>query len=603
MSKQIYVFLLLITSSFSSVLAQNPPNIILILTDDQGWNGTSQPMLPGMASSKSDYYVTPNVERLALKGMTFSQGYAPAAKCAPTRNSILTGQTPAKTKRTTTGTGFKTGERLIPPSINSSIDGNMTTFPEVIKQIAPTYLTAHFGKWHLGTSTPDNHGFDRQDGANGNDVGNAANAQEIQTDPKKIFTLSDSAVNFMDDAVSASRPFYLQISHYAVHTALEATQSSFNTYSDPILRPVGTTHNSPIYGAMTEDLDQGLGLILDKIDSLGIGNDTYIIYMSDNGAASSQSSNTPLKRSKVFLYEGGIRVPFLIAGPNIPANSNSDIPIVGYDLYPTIIEWIAGNTTSVPADVEGESFVSILENGATSLTRTTPMIFHSPHYDTPAAKKPCSAIVENNYKLYVDYESGSFELYDLDTDIRENTNLFTTLPTIASDLCIKLRDYLKSVNADMPTLDDTHANNPGTAPDADNDGLDDSWEFRELLTVAYDGMDDPDGDGLNNTSEFTNGTDPYQNSTSAKHQIGQHLIQVFPNPVDNQLTIQLPTALTSMAIQIQITDLYGRTIKHFSFENEAIIHLEISDLSKGIFFLEVRNDKKQLLSIEKIMKL
>ena len=602
MNKHIYVFLLLVSSTMT-LFAQNPPNIILVLTDDQGWNGTSQEMILNMTNSKSDYYITPNVERLAAQGMTFSQGYAPAAKCSPTRNSILTGQTPAKTKRTTTGNGFTTGQILIPPTISASIDPNMVTFPEVIKQVAPNYLTAHFGKWHLGNIAPDGHGFDRQDGANGNNVGNGANGQSTQIDPKQIFTISDSAMNFMDDAVTSNRPFYMQLSHYAVHTAIEATQSTLDIYNNSTLRPPGSIHNDPLYGAMTEDLDKGLGLILDKIDSLGIGNDTYIIYMSDNGAQNGQSSSEPLKKSKTFLYEGGIRVPFLISGPNIPANTRSDIPIVGYDLYPTIIEWITGNINAVPADIEGTSLVSMLTNGTTPLNRIAPIIFHSPHYDTSPSKKPSSAIVEDNYKLYVDYESGSFELYDLDNDIGENTNLFTSQPVIATDLCIQLRDYLKLVNADMPTLDETHPNNPGTAPDADNDGLDDSWEFRELLTVAYNGTDDPDGDGFDNAHEFANGMDPYQNSTSTEHSLGQHLFKIFPNPVENQLTIQLPTELATTAIQVNINDLYGRNLGGFSFKNQSNISLDISHLSKGIFFLEIKNEKGQVLGVEKVMKM
>jgi len=602
MNKHILILMLLIGST-AALFAQNKPNIILILTDDQGWNGTSHQMISSMINSKSDFYVTPNVERLAAQGMSFSQGYAPAAKCSPTRHSILTGQTPAKTKRTTTGNGFTTGEILVPPTISSNLQVAMITFPELIKQVEPNYLTAHFGKWHLGNLSPDNHGFDRQDGANGNNVGNATNGQVIQTDPKKIFTLSDSATNFMEDAVNANRPFYLQVSHYAVHSVVEASQSMYDIYNNSALRPPGTIHNDPFYGAMTEDLDRGLGLILDKIDSLGIGNDTYIIYMSDNGAPSNLSDNNPLKLSKIFLYEGGIRVPFFISGPNIPANSESSIPVVGYDLYPTIMEWIRGNTNDVPAEIEGISLATMLLNGTTPLVRNTPMVFHSPHYDTPAAKKPSSAIVEDNYKLYVNYETGSFELYDLDADIGETTNLFTTLTTVATDLCITLRDYLKSVNADMPTLDETHSNNPGTAPDADNDGLDDEWEFRELLTVAYDGTDDPDGDGLDNANEFANGTDPYQNLSSTKHQVGQHLIKIFPNPVENQLNIQLPIELTAIALRIQITDLYGRTLKQFSFENTSAINLDLEHLPKGILLLEIRNEEGMLLGIEKILKL
>ena len=601
MQQRFFLMLILLISSVS-LFAQNP-NIIIVLSDDQGWTGTSHRMIDNANNSRSDYYVTPNIERIAANGMTFSQGYAPAAKCAPTRNSILTGQTPASALFTTTGNGLTSGEILNTPMITPSLDANKTTLPELIKQIAPTYWTAHFGKWHLGNVTPDNHGFDRHDGSNNNDAGNATNGQPIQTDPKKIFTLSDSAMSFIDDAFNNNHPFYMQISHYAVHSVDEATQGTFNTYSDASLRPPGNNHNDTLYGAMTEDLDKGLGLILDKLDALGIANNTYVIYLSDNGASTTQSANTPLRRGKTFLYEGGIRVPFLISGPNVPASTYNTIPVVGYDLYPTIIEWITGNTNSVPTEVEGESLVSILNNSSTNLVRNKPMVFHSPHYDANGSKTPSSAIVQDNYKLQVNYETGSFELYDLDVNIRENNNLFTTMPSIATDLCLQLRDYLKSVNADMPALDETHANNPGTAPDVDNDGLDDEWEFRELLTYHYDGTDDPDMDGFTNAQEFANGTDPYQSAINTNHFIEQNAVRVFPNPFTNQLNVELSPVLENSSIHISITDVYGKEIRQYIFENQSSIVLNTLNFPKGVLFLNIRNGKNELLKAQKIVSM
>lgn len=585
------------------ILAQNQPNIILVLVDDQGWTGTSLQMKNGLSTSKSDYYQTPNLERLAQNGMTFSQGYAPAAKCAPTRHGILTGQSPAKTKRTTTGNGTTTGRILVPPTITSSIDPNLTTFPELIKQINSNYWTAHFGKWHLGgnNNAPDFNGFDRHDGANGNSAGDASNGLSIQTDPKKIFTLTDSAMNFMEEAVNSNHPFYLQVSHYAVHTLLESTQSMFNIYSDPMLRPAGTNHNDTLYGAMTEDLDVGLGMLLDKVDALGITNNTYIIYISDNGAQTGLSNNVPLSNGKVYLKEGGIRVPFVITGPNVLANSYSDVAVNGYDFYPTIIEWIDGNTNNVPSDVEGSSLVATLANGTATPNRSVPMIFHSPHYDTNQGKRPSSAIVEDNYKFYVNYETGSFELYDLDNDISESNNLFITLPAIADDLCLKLRDYLKSVSADMPALDETHADFTGTGTDVDADGLDDTWELRELLTYHYDGSDDPDGDGLTNAQEFADGTDPYQNSVNTQSQLNNYSFYIFPNPVQNQLTITSTNVYQN--VEIHVSDMLGKTINVYPFENTSSLQVNTSDFPKGLFVVEIRTRTGLTLNVKKLMKL
>jgi len=237
------------------------------------------------------------------------------------------------------------------------------------------------------------------------------------------------------------------------------------------------------------------------------------------------------------------------------------------------------------------------------LVRNKPMIFHSPHYDANGTKAPSSAIVQDNYKLHINYETGSFELYDLDLNIRENNNLFTSEPSIATDLCLQLRDYLKSVNADMPSLDETHANNTGTAPDIDNDGLDDEWEFRELLTYHYDGTDDPDNDGDDNATEFANGTDPYQNTIGTNSFIEENAVRVFPNPFTNQLNIDLSSALENTFIQISITNVYGKIIRQYTFENQSSIILNTTDLPKGVLILNIRNDKNELLSAKKIVSM
>ena len=146
------------------VNAQSPPNIILILADDQGWNGTSVQMDPELSNSKSDFYETPNLERLASSGMRFSQAYAPSPKCSPSRMSILTGKTTARNRFTETSSATSSGEILLTPASNTSITDSELTLPEYLKSLSEwNYRTGHFGKWHLGQDDPTLHGFDESD--------------------------------------------------------------------------------------------------------------------------------------------------------------------------------------------------------------------------------------------------------------------------------------------------------------------------------------------------------------------------------------------------------------------------------------------------------
>ncbi len=493
--------------------SMNPPNFVFILADDMGWNGTSALIKAGETASQSDFYETPNIDQLALEGMTFSQGYAPAPKCSPSRNSILTGQTTARNQFTETGNSIASGEILIEATTNTTIDVADVTIGEWLHSIGSNYRTAHYGKWHLGSGgTVLNNGFDEGDGATTNAEGDAADGMVIQADPKRIFDITNKGMDFMDQAVTDGVPFYLQLSHYAVHSSIETRAATQSYYAG---KTPGTVHDNVSFAAMTQDLDTGIGQIMQKIDDLGIENDTYIIFMSDNGGASMFSSNGILRAGKLFLFEGGLRVPFIIKGPNVTANVHSDEPVVGYDLFPTIAELSQG-TAALPNDLDGTSLVPLLSQ--TSINRTEPLYFHSPHYVNAGLKKPRSAIIEGNYKFIVDYESCSNYLFDLDANIRERDmqNLISSNPTLATDLTIKLRNHLKSVNANMPSLNAAHAmfsGNGGTSTDVDADGLDDVWEFRELLCFQYNATDDPDGDGLTNAQEMAEGTDPLTRTT------------------------------------------------------------------------------------------
>ncbi|WP_081979182.1 YHYH protein [Lacinutrix jangbogonensis] len=510
MNKSFYLKFLILFC-FNQVSAQSP-NFVIIVVDDQGWTGSSVQMDANILGSKSDFYVTPEMESMSQAGITFSQGYAPAPKCAPSRASILTGRTTARNNFTSTDNDIATGKILIEGTTETALDGADITYAEWLKSTGLNYRTAHFGKWHLGsaaTSSPSSNGFDFNDGNTNNSNGNQGGT--VQTDPKKIFDLTNRSISFIQDAVTDGVPFLLQLSHYAVHNNIEARQETIDLYNDPSQRPLGTLHTNIEYGAMTEDTDDGIGQLLAEITNLGLDSNTYIMLISDNGGQlGNLTDNTPLAFGKTFLYEGGIRVPFIIKGPNITSNSYNTEAVVEYDLFPTIAE-LTGSSLALPANIDGQSLVPLLTGN--TFNRTAPIYFHSPHYDINPNKTPRSAVIDGQYKLVVTYETGNISLYDLSTDIGETTDISASQASIAQELCIKLRDHLKAVNATMPTLDPTNALFSGAEPDVDNDGLDDAWEFRELLSYTYGPNDDPDNDGDNNITEFMNGTDPYSLNT------------------------------------------------------------------------------------------
>ena len=243
------------------------PNFILILADDQGWNGTSVKMMHNEPGSKSDYFETPNLELLAERGIRFSDAYAGAPVCAPSRYSIQFGKTPARLS-------------LIRVGMNTDhIDHEgFTSIPKALKKINSQYRTAHFGKWGMG-SNPSILGYDISDGPTKNKDGNFINNKSqwenvIKKDPKNIFSLTNKAIDFIASSKAQEKPFYLQISHYAVHTNIESKEKSYAQLKE---KPKGSQQKDLGFAAMTFDLDEGLGILLKKINELGIEDNTYII--------------------------------------------------------------------------------------------------------------------------------------------------------------------------------------------------------------------------------------------------------------------------------------------------------------------------------------
>ncbi|MGQ8337522.1 sulfatase [Sunxiuqinia sp. A32] len=439
------------------------PNVIVILADDQGWGATSILMNKSISESKSDFIHTPNLERLAEKGVIFSNGYASHPNCSPTRASLLTGKSPAKLHLTDiverhTGPLYE-GNKLIPPTHIDGLPSKEITIAEIIKTNRPEYSTAHFGKWHLANGGPAMHGFDESDGETSNNEGNL----RLDGNPKDIFGITSRAISWMDQQVNNETPFYLQLSHYATHLGMESKDETIAKIGS---RTPGERHTNIKYAGMAEDLDEGVGLLLDEVDRLGISENTYIIYVADNGTYPTNNPgniNGPLHGWKATAWEGGIRVPFMIAGPGIE-HAYSDLRVVTYDLFPTICEWL--NIQKLPDGLEGGSLSEIVDSSQheQAVSRANDfLVFHFPHYQLQKGSQPVSTIIKGDYKLYKLYEDNRFMLFNLKDDVDETLDLVSEKPEVVGELKALLEGYLESINAGLPTVNEDYneATDPG----------------------------------------------------------------------------------------------------------------------------------------------
>ena len=429
------------------------PNIILMMADDQGWNGTSVAMHPSQSFSKSSQVKTPHLETLASQGMRFSQAYAPAPVCAPTRIALQTGRSAAALHWTKVGhsQAASAGYKLVGPKQKRALDTKETTIGETLKKAG--YTTAHFGKWHIQGGGPEANGYDAGDG----NLGNEHAAKFKDPNPVDIFGMTDRAAAFMKKAKDAKKPFFVQLSWHALHSpdnALEATKAE-------VAKRVGgsATDRRVQRTALAQDLDTGVGRILKALDELGLSKSTYVIYTSDNGAGGGGGgrgrgrrrgdSEGGLGGGKGSLGEGGIRVPFVIRGPGIAADSWNHTPITLLDLYPTFSHWAGART--LPKTIEGGNIAPLLAGVKDArVNRPRPgLAFHFPHYQNAAT--PQSTIRLGALKLVRTYEDGKEALYDLDADPKESTDLASKRPEDVKALSAMLDDWLKAVDAQMPT--------------------------------------------------------------------------------------------------------------------------------------------------------
>lgn len=448
------------------------PNFIVILADDLGWGSTSAQIDPALPESKSDYFQTPNLERLSASGLRFTQAYAAHCNCSPTRASLQTGRSPASLRFTDIlerpGGVARPWRKLTPPRQEAALAPTEDTLPELLKKHNSAYRAAHYGKWHLGSGGPAAHGYDDSDGATTNAEGRRE--ANLPDDPKRAFSITQRAIAFVRKNSAAKTPFYLQVSHYAPHLNAQSRPASLAKFD--ALEP-GARHTNAKLAAMLADLDTAVGQLLDAVQEAGIADHTYLIFTSDNGGNVTDDPgnvNGPLRGWKCSLWEGGLRVPFFVAGPGITPGGVSRVPVATQDILPTICE--LADQTPTPKDLDGVSFRSILGRPDAALLRARPLLFHWPHYQIDKGSLPATALLVGDFKLHYAWESGEVQLYDLSRDLAETTDLASKHPAKAAELKALMLAELKESNAQTPSPNssyDPQAVKPGASDSSDDE--------------------------------------------------------------------------------------------------------------------------------------
>jgi arylsulfatase A-like enzyme len=444
--------------------ASAPLNFVFILADDLGWADTG--------CYGSDLHETPNIDRLAQQGMRFTNAYAAASVCSPTRASIMTGKYPARLHMTIwyeASANPPHNRKLIPPVTQGNLPLKEVTIAEVLKKAG--YFTAHVGKWHLGDAGhyPETQGFDVNVGGTFWGApptyfypykGAQRYGGEFRYVPHLEFghkgeyltdRLTNEALGILDKV--KDKPFFLNLCYHTVHTPIEGKPELVEHYKKKV-RP-GMHHQNYEYAAMVQSLDENVGRIMAKLDELGIADRTVVFFFSDNGGFVNKyetrvvTNNYPLRSGKGSLYEGGVREPLIIRWPGVTqAGSVCPEPVCSIDFYRTILEMngLAGDPKH-NAELDGLSLVPLLRNPNARLKRKA-LYWHYPHYYPTTS--PVSSVRQGDWKLLEYFEDGHVELYNLASDVGEQNNLAGRMSEKARELRTRLAAWRKSVNAQMP---------------------------------------------------------------------------------------------------------------------------------------------------------
>ena len=449
------------------------PNIVVILVDDLGYSDIG-------AYNPDTFYETPNIDKLAREGLLFTDGYAANPVCSPSRYGILTGRHPTRAAATewfhVRGWPHRV-EKFRPAEVSEYMPHDDTTLPEALKDAG--YRTAFLGKWHLGEAEdywPEHHGFDINIG--GHEMGQPAGGYfspyenpRLGDGPEGEYLterLTDEAIRLVDGFADADDPFLLYLSFYTVHTPLQAPAETVAKYEAkgadsrgegdfeseeqiwPTEEPrlVRTRQNHATYSAMIEHLDRSVGRLLSALEGSAVADNTIVVFTSDNGGLStaegSPTSNLPLRGGKGWLYEGGVRVPFIVHMPGAVSNGTvSALPVVSMDLMSTILD-LAGLKASDYGANDGRSLVPLLEGRSTPESR--PIFFHYPHYSNQGGF-PGAAVRDGDWKLIERFEDGHVYLYNLSDDIGEQRDVAGQHPEKVTELVGLLHNWYRETGA------------------------------------------------------------------------------------------------------------------------------------------------------------
>ena len=441
----LFVVLTAVTESSHAAsvdVSAQKPNIVFLFIDDMGW--------PDVGCYGHPFHETPTIDRLAAQGVKFTDFYAATPVCSSTRSTVQSGQYSARTGITDFIPGhWRPFEKLIVPPIENILPESLKTPGDVLK--AAGYSTGYFGKWHLGpenTHGPDKRGYDVTVHTLPKEFRAWRKSQDAG--PKRIDLLTDQTLWFIEQ--NKDRPFFVTLSHYAVHIPVEATPNAIAKYEGKTKPPTGVNH--PVYAAMIEDLDRSIARILARLDELNLSDRTIVVFTSDNGGLRKIytgigeviSSNAPLRDEKGTLYEGGIRVPMIVRWPGVvqPGTVCAE-PTTTADLLPTFCD--VSGTQKPNQPIDGSSLVPLFRDPKSALKREA-IYFHYPHYHH---SRPAGAIRAGDWKLIEFFDDGVLELYNLRNDIGEANNRAGAMPEKAAELQKKLASWRKEVGARMPT--------------------------------------------------------------------------------------------------------------------------------------------------------
>ena len=442
--------------------AWSQPNIVLFYADDLGWRDLS--------CMGSRFYETPRIDKLASEGMLFTDAYANAPNCAPSRACLMSGQYGPRHGVFTVGNpnrGQADLRRLLAVPNQTTLAPRFVTLAEALK--AAGYRTASMGKWHLGDD-PRTQGFDVNVG--GFKAGHPKSYfspyknPHLEDGPKGEYLtgrLTDEAVRFI--AADDDRPFFLYLPHYAVHTPIQAKDEDVARFTD---RPADRGQKNKKYAGMIYAMDRSLGRVLDALEKADKARDTMVVFFSDNGGHMGVTSWKPLRGAKGTLYEGGIRVPLIVRWPGkVKAGSRSDTPVIGTDLYPTFLA-AAGASPASDQVLDGVDLGAVLsQSPAAAALEERPLFWHFPAYlqgrfeGDGFRTRPGGVVRRGKWKLIEYFEDGRKELYDLTADLGEATNLAAAQPGIVGSLGALLDQWRTRTGAPVPTKP-----NPAFDPEA-----------------------------------------------------------------------------------------------------------------------------------------